>query len=795
MSDYWGHSKNGDDRLPGIPEPLRTHIERVADRAATFAKDFGAEAQGRAMGLFHDLGKYADQFQRRVRGGDPKGRDHASVGAILAARCYKSHGILAALAIEGHHTGLTQLKAWDDYVSDIAMRMEDPDNGERFTSTDVRLLIERFKHDGFEFARVGDEWKPSGEYSCSDMLDARMLFSTLVDADFLETEAHFAGDAQTPYRPRVDGPTLGAIRALAAVQTRIEGLRAKKVASDAIHDTRQALVSACLDAAEKYPPGLFTLSAPTGSGKTLAMLTFALRHAVEHRLRRIVLVIPFLNIMDQTAKEYQSVFSIDAGFRANFVIEDHSNVRRPDKDGDGRCTSGPADAEDEGTRFTRLLAENWDAPIVLTTSVQCLESLMSNRPAACRKLHRLARSVILFDEVQTLPPNLIAPTLATLSRLSERFNASVVFATATQPAFDHLHQAIVDAKLASTGWRTQEIVPDEMRKLLFAPAAERISVRWQHTAPIAWDELADQLAVESQVLCIVNLKRHARLLAGLLGNRQVAGVLHLSTNMCPAHRNLVLGAVRAGLDAKDPVRLVATQCVEAGVDVDFPAVYRAFGPLEAIAQAAGRCNRHGLRSNRGEMHVFQPMVDGKYMLPSGAYTQAACATETFLNSLSDSPAGLDSLEILNSPDLLHAYYRQFYALTGAATMPGELKRALDECNFADVARLYRLISSDTINILVPYDEQMYRVLRAEAEDGFGSIEDIRHWIARARPHAVSPYRPRDVDPIWCCLMPVQFSRRHPADNDKAEWFVALDGLKYDKSLVGLIEPESDVFIA
>jgi len=781
MLEYWGHSENGAGH--GVRERLCVHLQAVTERAGRFAAEFGAEEQAQLSGLLHDLGKYADQFKRRIEDPREPSRDHSSIGAFIAARRCGRLGAVPALAIEGHHTGLTLLPALQRVDERIARAMIS--NQQAYTSSDVPLLLARFQADGFNLPEVQAGLAPAGEFSAGEMFDVRMLFSALVDADFLATEEHFAGDAATPRRPRPDGPSLDPANALKAVKSRLELLRSKGPADAEVRSMRDALAHACLDAGD-WPQGVFTLSAPTGSGKTLAMLAFALRHAVKHGLRRIVLVMPFLNIIEQTAAIYRTLFGAEQGFPDYFVIEDHSNVHSPSE-----AVAPAADSADERERLGRLLAENWDAPMVLTTSVQCLESLMANRPSACRKLHRLARSVILFDEVQTLPPHLAVPTLATLSRLCERFGASVVFATATQPAFDHLHEQV--ARLAVPGWQPREIT-EGIQERQFAVAARRIRVHWGAEEPASWETLADQLAPHRQVLCIVNLKAHATRLAKLLARRKASGLFHLSTNMCVAHRKDVLRCVRLALRSNRAVQLVATQCVEAGVDVDFPVVYRALGPLEAIAQAAGRCNRHGTHPKPGTVRVFVPESDGKPVCPPGAYRQATEATRTFLRALVETWDDLGRIEILNAPDRLRAYYRHFYALTGAAGMPDDLKTALDEGDFAKVAKHYRLIDRSTINILVPYEAQSFNTLRDEIETSTPlSPAFIRHWIRRARRHAVSPYRPKRGAAIWSHVEPIQFSRRHRVDTEEAEWFIALSGLQYSP-LVGL-EESDDVLIS
>ncbi len=792
MTKHLAHSKNGkkaeNGRGTGVTESLEAHLDIVASRAAEFASASDLSQQAYAAGLLHDLGKYGDQFQRRLTDPAERGRDHSSAGALLAVRCYKHFGLLPALAIEGHHIGLQQLEAWKDMQGRINKKMQADvlrsSIKKELTEGDARLLCDRFQSDGFSFPNITDGLCPTGTYNCADMLDVRMLFSTLVDADFLGTEAHFNGDAEVAVRPRSDGPTLDPARAVDAVYREIDRLAESAKATPALLDVRKMLYEDCCRAATAHPSGVFTLTAPTGAGKTLSMLAFALHHAAKHGLRRVIVVMPYLSIIDQTARIYKEIFSERNGFPRNFVIEDHSNVRSDSNDKDDA-----ADSVDDGTRIDRLLAENWDAPIVLTTSVQCLESLMANRPSACRKLHRMAGSVILFDEVQTIPRKLAVPALATLSRLCERFGASVVFSTATQPAFDHLDSEV--AKQAKPGWKPIEITSNS--KKLFKPSASRINVCWRHDEPITWETLADEIenaaenASVSQVLCILNLKRHAQHLAKLLHDRVEDGTLHLSTTMCQEHRKVVLEDVIQRLKDKHPVRLIATQCVEAGIDIDFPTVYRAIGPLDSIAQAAGRCNRRGLLDNAGTLHVFQTEHDGMIPYPQGGYKQAVEITTLFLKGLHLQGHDLDKTDILNDPKLLRKYYEQLYDFSGTGQEDNDLTSAIEACDFVKVAKHFRLIEGDSINILVPYDREQFEKLREETQrDEFHNPAAIRRWIKKARPHAISLRRPcekasRD-SPLWNWIEPVQFSGKKDRTNREANWFTALESARYDPLL-------------
>lgn len=766
---YYAHSGPSPDRW----EPLRVHLLAVAERAATFASPFGAADEARLAGLLHDLGKYSDLFTQRLHG-KAKGLDHWSAGAHVALQRYGPAGLATALAIQGHHVGLLSLPR----LMEVNLERTEPHPlGLRLTETRAAALLERFQADGFALPALPASLFERSAPSAAGMLDVRLLFSALVDADFLETEAHFQAAADGTRRHRPDGPALRPAEALAHLQEHLARLARDTPAAPEVARLRNDLLAACLDAAGQ-PQGLFTLSAPTGAGKTLAMLAFALRHAAVHGLRRVVLAIPYLSILEQTARIYRGLFA--SGFDPNYVLEHHSLAGTRREPGEGPQPPAARDQQEEPERLARWLTENWDAPLILTTNVQLLESLFSNRPAACRKLHRLAGSVILFDEVQTLPPRLAVPTLAALSRLAERYGASVVFATATQPAFDHLHEAV--CPLAAPGWQPREIVPESLG--LFA-RARRTRVRWDLDRPLPWEALADELGSHEQVLCIVNLKRHARSLAGKLQARGVPGLFHLSTNLCPAHRERVLSEVRRRLCDGEPCRLVATQCVEAGVDVDFPRVYRALGPLEAVAQAAGRCNRNGHLPGLGEVRVFRP-EDEAY--PPGDYDRAAGVTRTVLGLLGEA-----RMEDVQDPELFRRYYRLFYELAGSAKVPQKIQDALGERNFEALAHEYRLIEKDAISVLVPYDLDAWADLKAELRD-----KPLHAgWIRRARPHTVSLYRPKRDAPIWNHLDPAPLARHQDRDRDReaGEWFVYLDEDGYDRELLGLVGPGEEVWIA
>ena len=748
---YLAHSRN--DR--GEPQSVADHLDAVAARAESFASVFGAGGEARLAGLLHDLGKYGDLFQQRLRG-EACGVDHWSAGAWIAVKKYGA--LAAALAIHGHHIGLQSADSLKDL--DPSHISSHHPLGLKLSTTDYGQLIERLVRDGTSLPQAGKGSYEKRSLTAASMLDVRMLFSALVDADFTDTEAHFACRAPEP-----DGGAelpLQAEAALAAVQEHLAQLARREDMSPDVRRMRADLLEACLAAAEEEP-GLWTLSAPTGAGKTLAMLAFALRHAARYGLRRIVVVIPYLSIIEQTGRVYRSILC--PRFGDGYVHEHHSLAgTRP------RAAPGPQndpDGDSESERLERATAEDWAAPVIITTSVQLLESLHANRPSACRKLHRLAHSVLLLDEVQALPDHLAVPTLATLSWLAQRYHVSIVFATATQPAFEHLDPHV--RMLGPSGWQAREIVPSV--RALFR-RVNRTRVTWPDgTQPTPWEEIAERLARQPQALCVVNVKRHAQDLFQRLREAGAEGVLHLSTAMCPAHRQAALRVVRLRLRRGLPCRLISTQCVEAGVDLDFPVVYRALAPLEAIAQAAGRCNRHGLRA-AGEVHVFVPEDNAG---PPGAYAQATDVTRMLLKQRG--PEGMD----ITDPELFAEYYRSFYNVANSESKRPELHKAIKSMDFAAVAEHYRLIEEESISVLVPYLPRTWQELAdVVRSEGLNTA-----WIRRAQRHAVSVWRPGADDPIWQRLEPVQGRRRTASD----EWFILADPDSYHRFL-GLLPSDA-----
>ncbi len=633
-------------------QPLAEHLRSVAELARQFAEPFGGGDQALLAGLLHDLGKYRKEFQRYLRGTLAGGAatQHAIFGAVEAVS-QSDQLLAAALGIQGHHAGLHDLLDLQRALSDHPLQPREALPG----------LMAAYTQELGPLPSPPPAPAWASERRASAELYTRLLFSCLVDADRLDTAGRSGW-----------GAPLDAGRLLSAVRSERACKAAARPDSE-INHARNQIFDACL-AQAALPPGFFSLTVPTGGGKTLASMAFALAHAERHLLRRVIAVIPYLSIIEQNAAEYRRVLGSDA------VVEHHSAAAPP-----GAAADAPPSALD-------LAAENWDAPVIVTTSVQFIESLFAAAPAKCRKLHRIARSVVIFDEAQTLPAHLLSPLFSVLRDLARNSGASFVFCSATLPAFRR-----------SPSLPPDFFEPDEMREIApDPPAAFRRLRRVNYHIPardrtLAWPELAALLAAEPQVLCIVNLTGHAAALWQAL--RSFAppdqAPIHLSAAMCPEHRLGLVRTIAARLQAGQPCRVVSTQLVEAGVDLDFPVVWRAIGPLDSIVQAAGRCNREGIWA-RGQVHVFRP---AEHALPPGTYRAAADLTAAVLTGL-----GPDAAERLaTDPGVFPAYFQRLFALVETdGSGRASVQRDREMLRFREVARSAKVIRDCGQPVVVPF---------------------------------------------------------------------------------------------
>jgi CRISPR-associated helicase Cas3/CRISPR-associated endonuclease Cas3-HD len=723
------------------------HLRETASLAERFASFWGGKDEARAAGLLHDLGKYTDLFQKVLIRAESN-IDHATPGALATLKQYKYQGIAAALAVQGHHEGLI-CGIPGELLASVIMKNAISATGKTFSSRDVDSLLLHLKNDALELpAEIQSDYPDYYKSNCSiaAMLYVRMLYSALVDADFLATEAHFNGDANG-YKYRPDGHKLNPDKMLSQLLQHLKLVRQETKANKKIRSVRDDLFQTCLIAGE-LKRGVYTLTAPTGAGKTLAMLAFALKHAASHALRRVIIVLPYLNIIEQNANVYRKVIG---GEENNLILEDHSLADLPEEQ--------------------RLLAENWDAPIVVTTTVRFFEGLFANRSSSCRRLHNIANSVILFDEAQSMPPGLAVFTLATLSHLAKRFGCSVVFSTATQPAFEDFSEKV--KSYAACGWEPQELIPSELQ---LSKRSRRVKVEWLGQA--GWEQVTSELSARQQVLAIVNTRKQARNLYLQVKDFGCAGdTLHLSTDMCPAHRLDTVSSVKEQLTLGRTCRLISTQCVEAGVDLDFPSVWRSLAPLEAICQAAGRCNREG-KQPFGEVVVFRPPV-AEEVYPTKEYKKAAVEVQLILME----KGHLD----INDPDTIREYYRRYFHQNLEQFEENKLKDAIQALDFRSTAFHYRWIPDDTINILVPYEPKtgLYRELCDEARKGeFG-----RDWLRRARPISVG-HRANSKSKIRSIVEEVKDRQK-----ERTGWYILLDPAAYSPEIGLNPGDSSEIYLA
>jgi len=523
-------------------QSIEAHLKGTGELAETFAAEFGAAANGKLCGIAHDIGKYSDEFQLRLRGG--KKVDHATAGAI---ECFKIKAAFEAVCVIGHHSGLPNVGHKDADTTESQTFFGRKLRAEQGGIPDYR------KNWNGHIALPQDYFRPSGR-GFATAFYIRMLYSCLVDADYIDTETFMNGDAgRGNYEP------------LSALCDKLTAYISKwNNPTREIDILRQKILNSCIEKASA-PRGIFSLTVPTGGGKTVASMAFALNHAVANSMKRIIYVIPYTSIIEQNAKVFRDILGQEN------VVEHHSSV-----------SYELSENADELEYRSALATENWDAPVIVTTAVQFFESLYANRSSKCRKLHNIANSVLIFDEAQMIPSNNLRPCVAAIAELVRAYNATAVLCTATQPAIDEM--LLEYSKKESV----VELCPDvdgmfeKFRRTSF-----------EKEGRLTTDELVSRLESQQQVLCIVNTRKFAQEVYEALPSE---GRFHLSTLMCPVHRKQKLDEIRERLKSGKTCRVVSTSLIEAGVDVDFPRVFREMAGLDSILQAAGRCNREGKRS-------------------------------------------------------------------------------------------------------------------------------------------------------------------------------------------------------
>jgi CRISPR-associated endonuclease/helicase Cas3 len=680
---YYAHTAEDEEgrRLPpesGKWQLLRDHLRNVATLAKKFAAPMGSAAAAEAYlaGLLHDLGKYQPDFQRYLAHGSPRTPHAIHGGAVLASIRH-----LANL-VASHHSGLHDED--DSHAANLNRLIGTPEG-----RTCLQALLSSYRADGLPLPPKPAVPTNTDVGDAAEDLRLRLLLSALADADYLDTEEHFLRAAKKT-RPFSAFATISELRV--KLDAHLSAL-AQRAQSTSLNQLRTRIAAHCAEAGATSSAGTFSLAVPTGGGKTLASAAFALHHAASLGFSRVIYVIPYTSIIEQNARVFASIFG------AENVLEHHSLADWQSAEDDA--------APDSLAARSKLAAENWDAPFIITTNVQFFESLHSHRPSAVRKLHRLLGAVVIFDECQTFPPELLDPSLITLQALQTYGKTSFVFCTATQPAFARRDffpagfPAITEIIPADTSWRLHE-----------RPEFRRTRIH-HDPAPVSLATFAQRIARYDRALAIVNTRRTAReLFDAVQLLRSDAHIYHLSTLMCPAHRQAVLGAIRDDLACSDQGCLViATQLIEAGVDLDFPHVFRVLGPLDSILQAAGRCNREGhLTDATGQpTHGTVEIVTlADATLPPGVYQRATALAAKFLPSAENGDI---------TPDAIREYFHELYHSTQR-----------DKHNIADLRanRLYRAVGlsyrwideeEPTESVLTDYDPDAHAWLSTlEAQD-------------------------------------------------------------------------------
>ncbi|MCX7901791.1 MAG: CRISPR-associated endonuclease Cas3'' [Burkholderiaceae bacterium] len=760
----------------GPDHSLTDHLRSVAALAQR-SVPAGAQRWAHLAGLWHDLGKFRHGFQHYVRldenahiegrGVVTAEKTHSAAGALHALRVWgqagdwgRSAGLLLAHLIAAHHAGLYDHADLLERLmggGKAASEREYEEAVDGCVKEDAALLTTPAgfepRADLVQLPGLTDREEPLAQ-----SLALRMLFSALVDADFLDTEAYLdrtRSDRRAGFAPL--GVYRNCLDAHLAALT--ASVHAAGRSEEPVMQARARVLADCRAAAAQ-PPGVFSLQVPTGGGKTLASLAFALSHALTHGLERVIVAVPYTSIVEQTAEVLAGIFGRDA------VVEHHSQASDETR----------GDQSPHATARSRLACENWDAPLIVTTNVQLLESLFAARTSRCRKLHRLQRSVIVLDEAQVLPPPFLQPTLDALRALSRHWGASIVSCTATQPVLTDIRR--FDPRQGLRGLtpgdaRPTEIVTDVAP--LYA-TLERVRFHWPENlnteTPV--DALAACLAANEAVLAVVNTREDAAALLQALDS--AAGgdadrALHLSAAMCGQHRSDVIAEIRTRLQARAagdprPLRVVSTQLVEAGVDLDFPVVYRALAGLDAIAQAAGRCNREGrLGPGGGRVEVFVRPIPG--MLASLA--RAAAATRAVLAN--ERPATLP-------PELFRRYFEHWYGLFPSLDEKGigAMLRPSGgwDLQLRSAEQAYRLVDDeDQCSVVVPYSgAAMDTSARDQRDAALGSLNAGRaeRWQLRALQRFVVQAPRRDVR-AWL--------ERGDVAEPMPGWYLLRDETRYD----------------
>jgi len=688
-------------------QTIKEHLEGTADLAGKFAKKFGKEDWGYCCGMLHDIGKYSVDFQEKIKGDYGRKVDHSTAGARVCAEKGGKYSFLE-YCVAGHHAGLADFGSNFDNGGDSTLMGRRKKKISDYMAYQTEIEVPKIISDPFDLRKATNP-----DFSLSVFI--RMIYSCLVDADFLNTEVFMNEEKEE----RDSGESIKIL--LEKLENYIsEWLKNQDI--DTVNGRRTEILRHCLEKGNSEK-GIFSLTVPTGGGKTIASLAFALCHAVKNQMDRVIYVIPYTSIIEQNAKVFREILGDQN------VLENHCNV-----------DYGSSDE----LRTMQLAAENWDKPIVVTTNVQFFESLFANKASKCRKLHNIANSVIIFDEVQMLPNDYLKPCIAIIEELVNNYGTSAVLCTATQPALNSFFQSKVSVA---------ELCPRMTEQFEFFKRT-----LFKNMGVVTENSLVEQLEEEWQALCIVNTKKRAQ---SLYKELKGEGVYHLSTSMYPVHRNQMLDEIRKRIQKNEKCIVVSTSLVEAGVDLDFQSVYRELAGVDSMIQAAGRCNREGRREVESSK-VFIFKFEGKENV-LGQRQQIDVA-----KSLLADGRKLEDMETITK------YFEMLYHLKGESL---DKKKILDEFtnkkgkyNFDKVAKEFHLIEERTKTVFINCEDTAKEIFSDLQYKGF-----TRSVMRKASRYCITVYD-QTFDKMYGAGM------LQPVSEDIEDFYVLTDNSRYTENM-------------
>ena len=685
------HIKKLDDDW--IIQTVEDHLKGTSELASKFSKTFQSSEWGEICGILHDIGKCSDLFQKRIRilsGYDencsnsvPK-VDHSTAGAQFAVKEFGEQvGKFLAYIIAGHHSGIPNGK--DNTQSCLTDRL----------NKKVSEYINKLPEMLVNIASPNPKMLPCSSYSTgfTIALCIRMLFSCLVDADSLDTESF-----TNPIASKNRKNSYSLNKLLDKLDVKIKSFNSSGDSSSKINTIRKGILDDCLNAS-LLEPGFFSLTVPTGGGKTISSLAFGIKHALKYNKKRVIYVIPYTSIIEQNTDVFRKILGNMS------VLEHHSNFDSSKID------------DDNAKNYLKLSSQNWDAPVVVTTNVQFFESLFSNKPSACRKLHNIVNSVIILDEAQMLPVDLLKPCLESLKELVRGYGCSIVVCSATQPA-------LRSSELKGGLDNIREIVKNPVK---LHHSLKRISTKF--IGKVSDNELVTKIKNYNQSLTIVSTKKHAKRIFDLLPENNK---IHLSSLMCPEHRTVKINTIKEKLKNNEECYVSSTQLIEAGVDIDFPAVFRSIAGIDSISQSAGRCNRED-KLDTGYVYIFEP--DDSTLTPPGFLKHSADIGRQILRLYQNDPLSVNAV---------NEYFRRLYWQKSEKLDKHDILKKLEQSvakfnfPFRDIDSLFRIIDQNTKSIIIPYKEKGCKLCEQIRNSYFKPnieiLQKIQRYTVQVHPH-------------------------------------------------------------